>query len=690
MFDLAAFEVAARQAVLRAMIKGLEPDPEMTVSQWADARRRLSVESSPLPGQWRTTTTPYLREIMDCLSPSHPAWKVTAKKGAQLGFTDAGINWLGMIADIAPGPCGVFQPTIDACSNFTKTKLDPAVEVTPALKGKVAEQKSRDGQGSTTRFKRFPGGFWVLSGANSSAGLQMFSFRYLFKDELSEWPEDAGGRGDPSDQADARTDAFEAIRKIYQASTPGLRGMCRISAEYEASDQRRYYLACPFCRFHQVLLWGNLVENAPGLVGYRCAGCAEIIPEHQKPSLLRAAADGGTALWIKCHADDDGEVPADLLPPDELARWADRGSDGRQPGFWINQLYSPFKSWASLLDQWRKSEGDVQKEKVFRQQVLGLEWEETGEAPETDLLMLRREDYPLQKVPAGGLVLTMGIDVQKDYLQYELVAWGRGRESWSVDFGVIEGDTASPPVWDALDRLLARAWPDWQGVAWPVEMTAIDAGYNTQWVYQFTRTRPRAMAVKGMPGHLAPAVGLPTPQEVSWRGKRIKRGAMLWPIGDWTLKAEIYANLRKSGPQDGAECFPPGYCHFSLAHDKSFFEQLTAERLITRLVRGREAKEWVLRPGVKNEALDCRKMAMAAAVHLGLWRLDDDGWQHLAAARGAPPAPPQGELALFRTLPEPDKPVPAAAAASDSVEPPPRPSSPSSAGRGVRSAGIGV
>jgi phage terminase large subunit GpA-like protein len=535
----------------------------------------------------------------------------------------------------------------------------------------------------------------VLSGANSSAALQMFSFRYLFKDELSEWPEDAGGRGDPSDQADARTDAFEAIRKIYQASTPGLKGMCRISAEYDAADQRRYYVPCPFCATHQVLLWGNLEETAPGVVGYRCAACAAVIPHHAKAAMLRDDAAGGTALWIRCWPDDAGEVPADVLTAPELARWRDRGSGGRQPGFWISQLYSPFKSWASLIEQWRKSDGDVQKEKVFRQQVLGLEWEEEGEAPELDFLLLRREDYPLQRIPPGGLVLTTGIDVQKDYLQYEIVAWGRGRASWSIDFGVVAGDTASPAVWESLDRLLTRTYPDWQGVARPIEMAAIDAGYNTQWVYQFTRTRPRTMAVKGVPGHLAPALGLPAPQEVSWRGKRIKRGAMLWPIGDWTLKAELYANLRKPGPQDGAEAFPAGYCHFSTAHDKGFFEQLTAERLLTRVVRGREVREWVLRPGAKNEALDCRKMAMAAAVHLGLWRLDDDGWQQLAAQRGAPPEAPQGELPLTARLPEASRqtnsPIPVRE--PEQVGPPPAPTAPAAVadiGRGDEWLGRGT
>jgi phage terminase large subunit GpA-like protein len=638
------FAAAGRALARAALLAGLRPDPVMSVSEWADRHRRLAVEASPRPGQWSTATTPYLREVMDCLAPSHPAWKVTAKKGAQLGFTDVGINWMGMVADVAPGPMGVFQPTIEACFNFVKTKVDPALAVSPRLRRRVAEQKSRDGAGSTTRHKRFAGGFWVFSGANSSAALQMFSFRYLFKDELSEWPEDAGGRGDPSQQADARTDAYEAIRKIYQASTPGLKGMCRISAEFEASDQRRYYLPCPLCGHFQVLLWGGVEETDGGQAGYRCGACLELIPHHLKSEMLKDEAAGGRALWLPCYPTEDGEVPKDVLSPEELELWRSRGSHdrlpgesgtGRQPGFWISQLYSPFKTWSAILEQWRKAEGDVQAEKVFHQQVLGLEWEETGEAPDYELLMLRREDYPLQRVPAGALVLTCGVDVQARYLQYEVVGWGEGLSSWSIDYGVLEGDTTDEPVWQALDVLLRRTYPDGRGEPRSIEMTTIDAGYNTPWVYHFVRRRPLAMAAKGQPGHLTPLLGLPKPQEVNWKGKRIGRGVMLWPIGDWQLKAELYANLRKEGPKDGAEAFPPGYCHFSTGHDQQFFEQLTAEHLVTRVRGGREDKAWVLSPGRRNEALDCRKMARVAAEHLGLTRMTADDWRQLAAQRGA-------------------------------------------------------
>src|ERR1039457_929264 len=64
---------------------GARPDPLMTVSEWADRYRTLSQRASAEPGPWRTERTPYLREIMDCLSPSSPIERTVFMKGAQIG-----------------------------------------------------------------------------------------------------------------------------------------------------------------------------------------------------------------------------------------------------------------------------------------------------------------------------------------------------------------------------------------------------------------------------------------------------------------------------------------------------------------------------------------------------------------------------------------------------------------------------
>ncbi len=614
---------SARALVLAAWAAGLAPDPVLTVSAWADEARYVAPESSPYPGKWSTDLVPYLREVMDCLSLSDPSREVVFKKSAQVAGTEAGINLFGLVVARSPAPMLIVLPTGDEVKKYVRVKLQPAIEATPELRAKVREQKSRDERGSTTTFKKFPGGYCVVTGANSSAGLQMISVRVLVLEEVSEFPADVDNRGDPADLAIARTKAYSDRRKVFWNSTPGIKGMCRVSTRYEASDRRHYHVPCPQCGARQVLEWENLRwarETAPHGAYFVCATQGCVIEAHRKAAMVAA----GT--WI-------AEAPG----------------EGREPGFHIWQAYSPFVSWDDTVAEWLKAKGDPIKEKVFTQQVLGEAYEAKGEAPDFLKLFARREEFPLGRLPAGALFTTMGVDVQADRIEWAVWGWGIGKTSWLVDRGLVEGDTAVPSTWAKLDPLIARHYEDWQGRPWPIEAVAVDSGYNTQAVYGWTRARgDRVMAVKGLPGHLAPALGTPTRQEIDWRGEKLKRGVLLWPVGTWTLKAEFYANLRKTiaGPsEDGG--FPPGYVHLPTALDETYLRQLTAEYLATRERRGYQIQEWTKARDARNEALDIRVYAGAAAVHLGLDRMTAADWQRLVAERGAPAEAAQRDLAAL-------------------------------------------
>ena len=90
-----------QQAILvgirRAFTAAIRPDPALTISQWSDRYRILSRVSAGEPGRWRTSRTPFLREIMDCLSPSSPHSRVVFMKPAQIGGSEVLLNMLGYI-----------------------------------------------------------------------------------------------------------------------------------------------------------------------------------------------------------------------------------------------------------------------------------------------------------------------------------------------------------------------------------------------------------------------------------------------------------------------------------------------------------------------------------------------------------------------------------------------------------------
>jgi phage terminase large subunit GpA-like protein len=245
------------------------------------------------------------------------------------------------------------------------------------------------------------------------------------------------------------------------------------------------------------------------------------------------------------------------------------------------------------------------------------------------------------------LFLTCGVDVQKDRLMYEVVGWGEGKESWSVDAGVIMFDTSVEAEWSKVDDLLARTFHTATGETLAIHSLAVDSGYNTNVVYNWARrhSMSRVLAIKGV-NTAKVLVGTPSPVDVTVRGKKMVRGYKVWPVGVDVGKSELYGWLKLKQPEPG-EPFPGGWCHFP-EHGPDFFKQLTAEQLVAvRNERTNFVKmEWQLLPGRENHWLDCRVYARAAAYVAGLDRM---------RPKQPAPQPPQAAT-VVGTAPEPPKP----------------------------------
>ncbi|CUW39683.1 putative Prophage LambdaW4, terminase large subunit [Magnetospirillum sp. XM-1] len=640
-----------------ALAMGIAPDPVVSPVAWA--KTNLIVADGPHAGhKWDDALTPYLPDILDCLAPDHPCTRVSVRKSAQTGLSQLGIVWTMFIVACAPAKAMVVFPTISSVQDFNREKLTPTIESTRCLRNKVREQRSRSAQGSTALNKRFPGGSLILTGANSSADLRSKTVKFLFCDEIDEWPFDLDGQGDPMEMADARQIAFHTTGeyKKFECSTPTIKGVSRIDASFEAGDQRYFQVPCPHCGEYQRLVFKNLMFDKvwPFNARYACAHCGSLIEHHHKRAMVQAGK------WVAACP-----------------------GPGRHPSFHIDALTSLLTTWDKLAEKFLSSKDDPQKLKAFVNLWLGEAWEERGEAPEWQRLFARREDYRPRSIPMGGLILTCFTDVQANGLFYETVAWGKGKASWSIDIGFLPGETADPagPVWRALEEVYERRYVDAYGVGWTIDLMAVDSGFNTGAVYEWVRRRPKAMATKGMPGWYHPPLGTPSKQDVTFGGRKLRRGLLLWPIGTWPLKAELYAALRKDGRRDGAEEDPPGYCHFTEAlHDDGYFKQLTAEHLKDREVKGRTVREWVA--SGDNHYHDCRIGNMALAEHLGVGRMTDDDWARLAAQRNVPPRASQGDLLAMMTPAVPaqaedraepeNKTMPQPAAARQPVAGPPR------------------
>ena len=268
--------------------------------------------------------------------------------------------------------------------------------------------------------------------------------------------------------------------------------------------------------------------------------------------------------------------------------------------------------------------------------MLGETWAETGEAPDWLRLYERREDWRIGTVPQGGLFLTAGADVQKDRIEVSIWAWGRGLESWLIDHRVLAGGPEKPEAWAALTELLGETWPHAGGTAIGLSRLAIDTGYEAPAVYAWARRMGsgQVVAVKGVDGFSrpAPVIG-PSYVDATEGGKKIRRGAKLWTIAVATFKSETYRFLRLDTPVDGVAS-PAGTIHLPRGVDAEWVKQLVAEQLMTvKTRRGFTRLEWQkLRE--RNEALDCRVYARAAAWIAGLDRWPERKWRELEKQLG--------------------------------------------------------
>jgi phage terminase large subunit GpA-like protein len=326
------------------------PPREITVSQWADENRVLTGGAAAERGQWRSR--PYQREPMDVLSPSHPCRQAVLLSGSQILKTEVLLNFLGFIADVDPGPVLVVEPRTEDAKALSKDRVAPMFRSTPALRGKISPVKSRDSN-NTPLHQVFANGAGhiTLTGAISPSGLAMRPIRYALLDEVDRYPASAGSEGDPVSLAVQRTAEFAHNKKIVMASTPTIKGISRIELAWGESDQRDYFVPCPKCGDFQMLVFGD--GTGPGLVWpekkpeeamYRCAGCQELIPHHQK-------------AWMVERGEYRAQNPSSPIP-----------------GFRLSQLISPKKSWGDIASEFLAAKKSPETLKAFKNTVLAELW----------------------------------------------------------------------------------------------------------------------------------------------------------------------------------------------------------------------------------------------------------------------------------------------------------------------------
>lgn len=598
----------------------------LTPSQWAEKRRYLPPSVTAMPGYYRFDATPYLREIVDCLSVDSPIREVSLMKGVQIGAT-----------------VGVLENCIGYCVDFVKTapvmlvtadaelaQLRLTSYVIPMLQAsgleemiKSADEKNARKSGKTDKkIEWIGGGFLVPFGAQNANKLRSISIRYLLRDEIDGWPDVVGKDGDPIKLSADRTAAYESSRKICDLSTPLIKGQSKIEQRFKRGDQRYYFVRCLSCGCPQRLKWRRTDPNTGEVTG--------IVWETERGRLVPGSVRYLCKQCGHAHTNDD---KVKLLSPDYGAEWRPTAEPASPDvrSYHLSALYSPvgMQTWAACVQHWLQAwdeehgrprdNGQLQ---VFYNNVLGEPFELRGEKLRFEMVSPhRRAAYRFGEVPnkfaaqfCGGPIqlLTCTVDVHGDNLAVAVWGWARSRRCFLIDYWRFDGDTQQvddPQTWGRLrDFLVSQEYVADDGKRYTLRLSLIDSGYRADVVYQFaSEFQFGVFPVKG--------------REFTEKSVRQPEFAQFeTPMGTraFGINVDLYkdrwsASLKRSW--DGQDQQPQGHFNAPIDATDAQLKELTVEvkrEKIEKTTGKRVGFEWHRPSGANNELWDLLCYANAA------------------------------------------------------------------------------
>jgi len=583
----------------------LMPPSPIDFLSWAE--RNVIIEEGSFPGAYNRRLFPYFDEILRALGPDDPCRYVTLVGSAQIGKTTiANIFTCGSLV-MGRGNFLYCHPTDDNARRWSKMKLSPMMRSIPVMREQFP-QRIRDGSDNVLWKERKDGLTTLLiTGANSPASLSQVTIHFQVQDDLSKW--EMNSAGDPEAQADNRSRAIE-FAKIFKVSTPLVIPGCRVSKDFETGTQEYPYVPCPHCAHMQVLEWDNMLVGLdpakPEDAHFTCEACGAIIEEQHRPEMLARF------------------------------EWRARNPAAKREhrSFWIWSAYSYLQSWERIAQEWLKNRGDAAAEKTFLNDTAGRAYRAHGEARPWEEIRDRAAESPYVRgnVPAGALLLMLGIDCQGDRVEWQLVGFGREYRRFVIDYGIIQNHISDHDCQRNLDLLLAKRWKNVAGRQLEVDLTAIDGNAWTEDVWSFARRHPssKLIMVRGRGDDAAPRLARVKRERNQKTGMLLKYSKRFFHLGVSVLKMSLYRDLAKDDPLE------VGYIAFPSGLEDEYFQELTAERRVPVKRAGFTVFRWTKDDRQDNEALDTLIQATGAALRFGVYGMSDVGWARIEAERERP------------------------------------------------------
>lgn len=636
----------------------LTPPEDLTVSAWCDRYRMLHEMDCAEPGPWRTSRVPYMREILDSFAdPS--VGTITFIKCSRISGTEFLNNCLAYSVDHRPMPVLYVLPTESDVNDEFAGRIRRIFEASPRL------STHRTGEGWATVDQLSLDTMVIRGGWASAPGtLIRVTAGVVVFDEIDNCEAAAGRMGNTLQVVQDRVTTYGYRSKVLINTTPTVSTAAGWT-KYQASDRRQYYVPCPHCGTYQTLVFERIKivpagERNPdkieleGLAGYECGACQQVI-DHKRQGWMVARG-----VWVPAAQKVEEVLPLDQ--PDVVERAASMGSDRWSPslagpaprtrnrGYWINSLYSPWRTWPQIVAEFLRVKDDPERLRVFKNSWLAQVWEETVETVRLEVLRAKvAVGAPRDVVPPRARMILCAADVQGDHMPYIIRAWGPNRESWKIREGRAE-------TFDELYRIAFETGFPWSPAdgSPPGKMLctslAVDSGFRTDEVYEFGK-RPGVVVVKGR--DVADFRTKPSRVEYYGKGQLRPDSLVVYHVNTSLFKTTAHrlANANVQAGDSGVDSTAvSGGWHLDADTSDEYLNQFTAEHQVFKRGKGRKAKRtlvWEPRSdGLPNHYLDCEVYGLALADLLNVFLLRDDYAPPLlamhdpVAVAAAAPAPP--------------------------------------------------
>ncbi|MCV6590778.1 MAG: phage terminase large subunit family protein [Marinobacterium sp.] len=600
-----------------------QPPKELPTKAFLESEYQL-----PDYGEYDFYNTPYFLGVALALDDPEID-EIVLMKAAQIGWTYFLLGYIfKRIVEAEGRPCPIMMlfATSPAAKQFHDEKLVTAVLATMVVAERMDVSMSRK---SSNRWdsKSFPGGFLKLVGSNSPGNVKSTSKVGVgVVEEPDDTSDNVASQGDAIGLLEERLKRYIGS-KLIVGGTPKVKGLSKTEERLKRTDQRQLPIVCHACGDSHLLNFDNVVWNTearetehpiygrsdPYSAIYVCPHCGVEWDDHQRQENIRNTCFKAYNAYINGETEDSG------------CGWVATAERGNRAGFMdLNELYVciPGTSLGAVVDDYLAAKAALERGNdslmiKFVNQKLGLAYEYKDDNATADELRGKTEEYPELIVPDQGVVLTAGIDIQRDRVAITIRAYGAGMESWLVYFGEIwaarDINDKNDPVWTELDRLLFGSYLHASGAYLRITAASLDTsdGITQGSTYHYVRTRQgkgvNLMAIKGAKNPDAPMVAIPKKMDLNGtKTNADKWGLKLWNVGTQLIKDQLAGSLKLTG------C-GPARMHIYESVRPDYFDQVTGEvKAPDKNYRGKMT--WQPKSGQPIEALDCEVYGHHAAL----------------------------------------------------------------------------